>query len=295
MSDSSPPGRSEANGAPIPDRAIRQAVCRALAEDIGPGDITTESVIPVDARLQAVVVYREPAVVAGLPVAREVFGQLGAAEALDEAVLDGVSVGAGAVAAVVEAPARVILSAERVALNFLQRLSGIATLTRAYVCAVAGTRAQILDTRKTTPTLRAIEKYAVAVGGGTNHRMGLYDAVLIKDNHIACVADLATAVGRARAAAPAGVRLQVEVERLEDVEAAIASGADALLLDNMPVEMVRRAVASARGRVSLEASGRMTLENVRAYAETGVDFISVGALTHSAPAIDIGLDVQAWT
>ena len=272
--------------------AVRDAVRRALVEDLGPGDITTEAVIPADARLRAAFVYREPAVVAGLLVVREVFARLGAAGALDEAVVEGASVEAGAVAAVVEASARAVLTGERVALNFLQRLSGIATLTRAYVGAIAGTRARILDTRKTTPGLRALEKHAVVVGGGANHRMGLYDAVLVKDNHLACVGDLAMAVRRAKAAAPSGVRVQVEVDRLEDAEVAIASGADALLLDNMPPDTVREAVATTRGRALLEASGRITLENVRAYAETGVDFISVGALTHSAPAIDIGLEVQ---
>lgn len=278
-----------------PAGAIRAAVRRALAEDVGRGDVTTEAVVPAEARLRAAFVYREPAVVAGLPVVRAVFAQLGAPDVLDEAVAEGSAVTAGDVAAVVEGAARVILTGERVALNFLQRLSGIATLTRQAVDAVAGRRVRILDTRKTTPTLRALEKYAVAVGGGANHRFGLFDGILIKDNHIASAGGVAEAVRRARAGRPAGMPIQVEVETLDDLAAALAAGADAVLLDNMTASDVGRAVAFARGRVRLEASGGITLASLAAYAATGVDDISLGALTHSAPSIDIGLDVRQWT
>jgi nicotinate-nucleotide pyrophosphorylase (carboxylating) len=279
----------------IPTDAIRDAVRRALAEDVGAGDLTTNAVVPPDAVLRAFVVYREPAVVAGLPVMREVYAQLGVADQLDESVLEGTRVAAGETAAVIEAPAAAVLTGERVALNFLQRLSGVATRTRAFVDAVRGTRATILDTRKTTPGLRALEKYAVRMGGGTNHRMGLFDAILIKDNHIAAAGGLEPALRRARAAVAADVRVQVEVDRVEDLESAIRTGADWILLDNLAPAQVAQAVRRVGGRVPLEASGGITLESLRAYAETGVDYISSGDLTHSAPAIDIGLDVQAWT
>ena len=279
----------------VPTDAIRDAVRRALAEDIGAGDLTTTAVVPPDAVLHVALVYREPAVVAGLPVVREVYAQLGVADQLDESVVEGARVAAGETAAVIEASAAAVLTGERVALNFLQRLSGVATRTRAFVDAVRGTRATILDTRKTTPGLRALEKYAVRMGGGTNHRMGLFDAVLIKDNHIAAAGGLEPAVRRARAAVAADVRVQVEVDRVEDLESAIQAGADWILLDNLAPAQIAQAVRRVGGRIPLEASGGITLESVRSYAETGVDYISSGDLTHSAPAIDIGLDVQAWT
>ena len=270
--------------------AIQEVVRRALAEDLGAGDVTTAAVVDPSASAQARIVFREPGIVAGMDVVREVFAQLDAAAEVDAAIADGSRVEAGELAAVVRAPARAMLTGERVALNFLQRLSGVATLTRAFVDAVEGTGVRILDTRKTTPTLRAFEKYAVRMGGGANHRAGLYDAILIKDNHIAAAGGVAEAIARARRAAPAGMRIQVEVETVDEAAAAVAAGAHALLFDNMPVAEAKRAVAVATGDVRLEVTGGVTLANVRAYAETGVHDISVGALTHSARAIDIGLD-----
>ncbi len=282
--------------APLPPAgAIREAVRRALAEDVSTGDITTEAVVSPRARVRAAFVYREPAVVAGLPVVREVFRQLDADAGLDEAVAEGSPLAGGHTAAVVEAKARPLLTGERVALNFLQRMSGVATLTRAFVAAVEGTGTRILDTRKTTPGLRALEKYAVRVGGGINHRMGLYDTIQIKDNHIAAAGGLADALrGTARARAECAT-IQVEIDRLEQVEEAIRGGATWLMFDNMTPAQVRQAVALARGRVTLEVTGEVTLDSARDYAEAGVDFLSVGRLTHSARAIDIGLDVDGWT
>ncbi len=275
----------------LPPDQIDAVVHRALAEDIGAGDITTTSVVPVDPTISGRLVFREDAIVAGLSVAQEVFRQLDPEAEVEAGVLDGSRVVAGDTAAIVVASTRAVLTGERVALNFLQRLFGIATLTRAFVDAVDGTGARILDTRKTTPTLRALEKYAVRAGGGANHRAGLFEAILIKDNHIAVAGGLAEAIGRVREASTDGMTIQVEVESSDEVPTAIGAGAAALLLDNMSPADVARAVALADGRVRLETTGRITLANVRAYAETGVDDISVGALTHSAPAIDIGLDL----
>ena len=277
-----------------PHESIRDAVRRALVEDIGQGDVTTAAVVPHESRVRAEIVYRQRAIVAGLPVVREVLRQMNAQPGLDAAVPEGAEIGPGEVAATCLGDARALLTSERVALNFLQRLSGIATLTRAFVDAVAGTDVAILDTRKTTPTLRALEKYAVVVGGGTNHRMGLDDAVLVKDNHIASAGDIATAVRRACDAAPGGMRIQVEIERPDEAEVAIASGATALLLDNMSPEQIEQVVAAVQGRVPLEASGRIALEDAERYARTGVEYISVGALTHSARAVDISLEVERW-
>ncbi len=263
---------------------------RALAEDIGSGDVTTDAVVDTQGSAKAPIVFRELGIVAGLDVAREVFSQLDADAVVEARAADGAWVGAGETAAVVRARTPAMLTGERVALNFLQRLSGVATLTRAFVDAVQGTGVRILDTRKTTPTLRAFEKYAVRMGGGANHRDGLYDAILIKDNHIAAAADVAEAVARARSGAPAGMAIQVEVESSDEAAAAVSAGAHALLFDNMPVPEVERAVRLVAGDVRLEVTGGVTLSNVREYAKTGVHDISVGALTHSARAIDIGLD-----
>ena len=274
----------------LPAETVQEIVRRALAEDIGTGDVTTNAVVDRDGSVQARMVFREHGIVAGMDVAREVFSQLDAAAEVEAAAADGAQVGAGEIAAVVRAQTQAMLTGERVALNFLQRLSGIATLTRAFVDAVQGTGVRILDTRKTTPTLRALEKYAVRAGGGANHRAGLYDAILIKDNHIAAAGEVAEAIARARRAAPAGMAIQVEVESPDEAAAAAAAGAHALLFDNMPVAAVERAVAVVAGDVRLEVTGGVTLSNVREYAETGVHDISVGALTHSARAIDIGLD-----
>lgn len=274
---------------------IRDVVARALAEDVGAGDLTTLAAVPATARAEAAFVFREAGVVCGLPVLRAVFAAVDPALALAALVDEGAHVEPGATVATVAGPARGLLTGERVALNLLQRMSGVATMAARYVAAVAGTRARILDTRKTTPGLRALEKYAVRVGGATNHRYGLYDGVMLKDNHLAILAaqgvGLAEAVARARAAVGPMVRVEVEVESVAQAAEAAAAGADLILLDNMPPAQLRAAVAAIAGRAMAEASGGITLATIRAVAETGVDFISVGALTHSARALDIGLDI----
>ena len=260
----------------------------ALVEDLGvAGDITSAATIVAGARLRAAMVAREAIVVAGLPIAVAAFHALDADAIVTPAIEDGARVEAGATLMTVEGDARALLAAERTALNFVQHLSGIATLTRAYADAIAGTGSVLLDTRKTIPGLRALAKYAVRMGGGANHRMGLFDAVLIKDNHVAVVGGVAAAVAAAKAA---GHAVEVEVDRVDQIEAALAAGADRLLLDNMGPAMLRAAVVLVAGRVPTEASGGVTLATIRAIAETGVDFISVGRLTQSAPAADIGLD-----
>lgn len=280
----------------LPSALIRDVVARALNEDIGTGDLTTLAVIPPDARAEAHFVFREPGVVCGLPVVATVFAMVDPALTLRPRVAEGARVSAGERVATVAGPARGLLSGERVALNLLQRLSGIATLTARYVEALQGAPARILDTRKTTPGLRALEKYAVRVGGGVNHRFGLYDGVMLKDNHLAILAargvDLAEAVRQARAAVGPMVRVEVEVESVEQAAIAAEAGADLILLDNMPPAQLRAAVAAVAGRARTEASGGINLHSIRAVAESGVDFISVGALTHSAIALDIGLDIE---
>jgi nicotinate-nucleotide pyrophosphorylase (carboxylating) len=270
---------------------VRSIIRRALDEDIGRGDVTSQGVIPADATCSALVVARCPGVIAGARVAQMVFEETDPAIDVGAQVADGELVDKGGAIADVRGPARSVLMAERTALNFLQRMSGIATLTRRYVNAVAGTKARILDTRKTAPGLRCLDKWAVALGGGVNHRFGLYDGILIKDNHLRIAGGVAAAVAAARKAAPQGLKIQVEVETLEQVRQALAAGADALLFDNMSPGDLRRAIELARGRALTEASGGVTLENVREVADTGVDFISIGALTHSAPALDIALDI----
>jgi len=261
-----------------------------LAEDLGEaGDITSAAVIPAGTRLSAVMAAREPLVVAGSAAAVAAFRALDPAAAIVVERGDGARAAAGDVLLRVAGDARALLAAERTALNIVQHLSGVATLTRAYVDAVAGTGAVVLDTRKTLPGLRWAEKYAVRMGGGTNHRMGLFDAVLIKDNHVAAAGGVCKAVARAKAA---GWAVEVEVDRVDQIDAALAAGADRLLLDNMDVATLRAAVALVAGRVSTEASGGVRLETVRAIADTGVTYVSVGRLTQSAPAVDIGLD---WT
>ena len=275
---------------------IRRAVQAALAEDIGPGDATTLATVPAEAQARAVMVAREPITVAGLEFAEAAFHELSPTVTFEPAARDGQSVPAGSSLLRITGPARGLLTAERVALNFVQRLSGVATLTAQFVEAIRGTRAQILDTRKTTPGWRRFEKYAVACGGGRNHRFGLFDLILIKDNHLAALRDakpnaIAAAVLRARSAYP---KLQVEVEAdtLDQVRQAVDAGADIILLDNMTTEQLRAAVSLVAGRAKTEASGGVNLQTVRAIAETGVDFISIGALTHSARAVDIGLDFE---
>ncbi len=275
---------------------IRRAVQLALAEDLGSGDVTTRATVPETATATALMRAREPLVVAGLTLVEAAFRELSAAVQTDRVARDGQRAAAGATLLRVSGPAWAILGAERVALNFVQRLSGVATLTARYVAAVQGTRVRILDTRKTTPGWRHWEKYAVTCGGGVNHRFGLYDQVLIKDNHLAALREespnpIAAAVRRARASCPQ-LPVEVEADTLAQVEQAVAAGADKILLDNMPADQLRAAVRLVAGRAQTEASGGVTLATVRALAETGVDFISVGALTHSAPAVDIGLDFE---
>lgn len=268
-------------------------VTRTLAEDLGEGgDVTSAATIPADARFTAVMNCREPIVVAGIAIAEAFFRRLDPQMDIETLVDDGDAVPAGTMLIRLTGLARAMLTAERSALNTLQHLSGIATLTRHYVDAIAGTGATLLDTRKTIPGLRVLEKYAARMGGATNHRLRLDDGVLIKDNHVGVAGDVAEAVRRARAA-NIGLQVQVEVDRLEQIEPALAAGAERLLLDNMPPPMLREAVALVAGRVPLEASGGVNLDTIRAIAETGVDFISVGRITQSAPAVDIGLDYTA--
>jgi len=263
-----------------------------LEEDIGRGDRTTEAVVPDDLRGRARIEAREPAVIAGLDVAHACFRLLGGVE-WEPVVADGERVEAGATVVRMEGPLRTILTGERTALNLLQRLSGIATMTSRFVEAVAGTPGQVVDTRKTTPGLRMLEKYAVRVGGGSNHRAGLDDGILIKDNHIAAAGSVTEAVTRALVGRPHGLKVEVEVQTLDQLDEALAAGAEAVLLDNMSAEMVRDAVARAGGKALLEASGGITLDTISDYAKTGVDLISVGALTHSVRAIDLSLEVGA--
>jgi nicotinate-nucleotide pyrophosphorylase (carboxylating) len=265
-------------------------VRRVLAEDLGSGgDVTSAATIAADARFSAEMACREPIVVAGLDIAAAFFRELDPAVRIETPAKDGQAVEAGAVLMRLEGNARAMLAAERSALNTLQHLSGIATLTRRYVEAIAGTGAILLDTRKTIPGLRVLDKYAARMGGAENHRMRLDDGVLIKDNHVAVAGGVAEAVRSAKAART-GLPVQVEVDRLDQIEPALAAGADRLLLDNMPLPVLREAVQLVAGRVPLEASGGVNLDTIRAIAETGVDYISVGRITQSAPAVDIGLD-----
>jgi nicotinate-nucleotide pyrophosphorylase (carboxylating) len=270
-------------------REIVACLQRALEEDIGPGDVTTNSLIAPDAVMQGRLIAKQSGVVAGLAVAQAAFHLVDERVTFEAHVLDGARVEKRQVLAAVSGPARALLTAERTALNFLGRMSGIATLTRQFVDAVAGTRARILDTRKTAPGLRAVDKLAVQLGGGHNHRRGLYDMILIKDNHIDQTGSLAEAVRRARAA-HTGLEIEVEARTLEDVQAALELNVERILLDNMTPEMMRAAVRLNAGRARLEASGNVTLENVRHIAEIGVDLISAGALTHSAKVFDVSLE-----
>ncbi|MBC7246235.1 MAG: carboxylating nicotinate-nucleotide diphosphorylase [Actinobacteria bacterium] len=273
--------------------ACLDIVRRALDEDLkSTGDITTRAVLPEGRRAKGVILLREEGVVAGLPLASMTFRLLDPRVRFQSLVSDGERVSPASELAVVEGEASTILEGERTALNFLQRLSGIATLTAAFVALAAPHGAAVLDTRKTTPGLRVLEKYAVRAGGGRNHRFGLYDGVIIKDNHIAAVGGVAEAVRRARENLDGGMSIEVEVQDLADLEDAISSGADVVMLDNLSVEEVEEAVRAAAGRVKLEVSGGINLENVAAYAATGVDYISVGALTHSARALDIALELE---
>jgi nicotinate-nucleotide pyrophosphorylase (carboxylating) len=268
-------------------------VRRALEEDLAWGDLSAWGAVPGDRQAKAILQVKAPGVVAGLPVAQQVFQLLDPAFGFEALVEDGMHVEAGVPIARLTGSARTLLSGERVALNFLQRMSGVATKTRTYVEALAGFKTQLIDTRKTTPGLRLLEKYAVRVGGARNHRYGLADAIMIKDNHILLAGGIATAVANARAAAPLTAMIEVECESLEMVNQALAAGADIVMLDNMTLEAMREAVLVIGGRAIVEASGGVTLERLPSIAETGVDVVSVGGLTHSAVALDISLDVEA--
>ena len=270
---------------------IEPQVRAALEEDLGrAGDITSDLTIPADKQASARLVARKAGRIAGLICAEAAFRLVDPSVRFDVSAPDGSGVAAGALLATISGPARSILTAERVALNFLGPLSGTATLTAALVKAVEGTKSRIVCTRKTLPGLRALQKYAVRCGGGFNHRFGLDDAAMIKDNHIQAAGGIAPAVARLRAGLGHMVKIEVEVDRLEQLEEALAQGVDTILLDNMALDDLRRAVALAKGKAVLEASGNVTLQTVRAIAETGVDYISSGAITHSAPNLDIGLD-----
>ena len=279
----------------LPQFDVQEFVRRVLAEDLGSGgDVTSKATIAADARFTAEMNCREPITVAGLDVAMAFFRALDREVWVTKKVEDGGSAPAGTVLMRLEGQARAMLAAERSALNTLQHLCGIATLTRRYVNAIEGTGAVLLDTRKTVPGMRLLGKYAARMGGAQNHRMRLDDGVLIKDNHVAVCGGVEAAV-RAAVAADTGLQIQVEVDRLEQIEPALAAGADRLLLDNMKPDMLAEAVRVVAGRVPLEASGGVDLDSIRAIAETGVDFISVGRITQSAPAVDIGLDYSLTT
>lgn len=268
---------------------MQDLIERALAEDIGGGDLTSRAVVPEGSRASGVVVAKVSGVVAGVDLAAATFAAVDPGLDIERRAADGDRVEPGAELLAVAGDARAILAAERVALNFLGRLSGIATLTARYVAAVEGTGARILDTRKTTPGMRALEKAAVRAGGGTSHRAGLHDAILVKENHVRVAGGVGEAARRALAEAPDGVPVEVEVESIEELDEALAAGVERVLLDNMEPADLRAAVERTHGRATLEASGGIALDTARAVAETGVDFISVGALTHSAPALDVSL------
>jgi nicotinate-nucleotide pyrophosphorylase (carboxylating) len=263
----------------------------AIAEDIGPGDATSKAVLPVDLRLQGRIFTKSPGVIAGLPIAEAVFARVEPGLNFIYHAQDGDRVKRQQIVAEVTGPGRGMLAAERTALNFLQKLSGIASFTRVFVDAVASTEAIILDTRKTRPGYRVLEKYAVRMGGAQNHRMSLYDMLLVKDNHIEAAGSVAAAVTRARTTYP-DLPIEVEVKNLQELEEALLLKPDRIMLDNMSVEQMQEAVAITAGRVKLEASGNVELRQVTAIAETGVDYISIGALTHSAPALDLSMLVQ---
>jgi nicotinate-nucleotide pyrophosphorylase (carboxylating) len=283
---------SEPIGEALPTFELAEFVKRVLAEDLGSGgDVTSRATIDASARFVATMNCREPIVVAGLDLAVAFFCALDRDVRIERAVADGDAVEAGAVLLRIEGNARAMLAAERSALNTLQHLSGIATLTRAYVEAMAGTGAILLDTRKTIPGLRLLEKYAARMGGAENHRMRMDDGLLIKDNHVGVCGGVEAAVLAAKAA-DTGLPIQVEVDRIDQIEPALAAGADRLLLDNMPPPVLREAVALVAGRVPLEASGGVRLDTIRAIAESGVTYVSVGRITQSAPAVDIGLDYE---
>jgi nicotinate-nucleotide pyrophosphorylase (carboxylating) len=276
---------------PLREIPLRTAVRDALFEDRAFEDVTTLATIPASSMSTAIVAARKPGVICGGPLAVEAFQQVSPHVRVEIVRVDGSEVERGDDVLRITGPSRALLQAERVALNYMMHLSGVATLTHTFVRAIAGTKAKILDTRKTTPGLRQLEKYAVRCGGGRNHRMDLASMAMLKDNHLAAVGgDIVAAVAAVRATLPAGTWVEVEADRREQVERAIESGADVIMLDNMQLDLMRECVQLVAGRAIVEASGGVTLDRVRAIAETGVDWISVGALTHSAPALDLGLD-----
>lgn len=268
---------------------VKRLIRQALSEDIGDGDITTRATIPQDHESEAELVAKGSFVVAGLPFVAEVFRAVDRTARFEPLVEEGSKVAKSSSIARLSGKTASLLQGERVALNILQRLSGIATLTGKFVEKTEGLACEVLDTRKTTPGMRFMEKYAVRMGGGTNHRMGLYDGMLVKDNHIRAAGGIRKAVKLAKKAARRGMKVEVEAETLEQVKEALEAGADIIMLDNMSPADMKRAVKLAKGKAKLEASGNVTLKNVREIAETGVDYISVGALTHSAPAADISM------
>ena len=275
---------------PLDPALYREVVRRALAEDLGWGDVTTEATVPAELRATGIIVAKSPCVLAGLDVAAEVFSQLDPGCSFDCRRKDSERCQPGDVVAEVHGGAAALITAERTALNFLQRLSGIATITRRFVDA-AGGRIVVLDTRKTTPTLRALEKYAVRAGGGTNHRAGLDDGILIKDNHIRLAGGVAEAVKRMKDDDPE-MAIEIEAQSLEQVDEAIAAGADVILVDNLPIDAITEAVRRIQGRAKVEISGGVTLERIPELATTGANYVSVGALTHSAPAADLSFELE---
>lgn len=276
---------------PFRDRRVRRLVRFALDEDVGRGDVTTAATIAADKMVTAMISAREAIVVAGLPIAAVVFEEAGAKAQVEARAREGERAAAGTALLSIRGNAAELLGVERTLLNFLQRMCGVATLTRRFVDAVSGTRARITDTRKTIPGWRLLDKYAVRMGGGWNHRFGLDDGILIKDNHVLACGGIAAAVARARSAAPHLLRVEVECDTLAQVEEALTAGTDAILLDNMSTADLAEAVKRIAGRAIVEASGGMTFQRVREVAETGVDLISVGALTHSAPAVDLTMEL----
>jgi nicotinate-nucleotide pyrophosphorylase (carboxylating) len=288
---STAPAALDVHHFPLREIPLRTVVRDALFEDRAFEDVTTLATIPASAMSSATLAARKPGVICGGPLAVEAFSQLSPHVRVETVSADGTVVERGDVVLRITGPSRALLQAERVALNYMMHLSGVATLTHTYVEAIAGTKAKILDTRKTTPGLRHLEKYAVRCGGGRNHRMDLASMAMLKDNHLSAVGgDIVAAVAAVRATLPAGTWVEVEADRTVQVERAIESGADVIMLDNMALDEMRACVALVAGRAIVEASGGVTLDRVRAIAETGVDWISVGALTHSAPALDLGLD-----
>ena len=270
---------------------IDKIIDSALEEDLGPGDITTEALVDLSVKGEARLIAKEEIILAGIGVFSRVFSRLDPEIVVETKYRDGEAVSNGEDIGIVKGSMRGILSGERTALNFLQRLSGIATLTRKYVERTDSSKVRVIDTRKTTPGLRILEKYAVRRGGGFNHRFGLFDGILIKDNHIAVAGSIAKALARIKGRVPHTLRIEVEVEDIKGVEEAIGAGADAILLDNMSLKEMREAVSIAGGRVLLEASGGITLESIEEVSKTGIDLISVGAITHSARSVDISLEV----